>query len=256
MPSVVAALPPEDYTVMGYAGHDGFNDDVYSIVGPPQRFIVNATRRLADVDWLSGTLDEQVRRDCGPSGPEGLLSLQMYLLLTCADTLGHISHPKYGTRGRFRGFFLGLPASAWQSLADAFLVWNPEWQELLDSDLIDAETGSPIVAPDRIRTRVTLLSPDARHEAIIDFLYYVRRNPYTHEAEYPQLGHHPNLYVLQQLRLGVESVATHGEVDRTQAVAEGSRCYFVYYGTDDPIASLRRVILMGLGAITRAQLPG
>lgn len=256
MPQGIAPLPDEEYALMGYVGHDVFLDDVNSIEGPQQRFIINAAHRLADAGWLAEKLDEDVSRHKGPPVVEGLLSLQLYLLLTCADTLGHIDHPHDKPKERFWGFFLDLPCSAQRTLVDAFQVWRVKQQELAEMRLADPRTGNvTLPSPELIKSVVIDHSADIRLEAALDFLYRFRRNPYTHEAEYPQLGHHPNLYVLQMLRLGVDSVATAGEYDRTQAVAEGSTYYFVYHGTNDPVASLRRVMLEGLGAITRKHLP-
>jgi hypothetical protein len=223
MPQVIAPLPHEEYALMGYVGHDAFFHDVNRIEDPTQRFIINATHRLADALWLAEKLDEDVSQGRGPAVAEGLLSLQLYLLLTCGDTLGHIKRRRGTPKDRFVGFFLHLPSSAQEALVEAFQVWRVELQDLVKMGLAGQRAGIvTLPSPGLIQSVVLEQSVDTRLQEAIDFLYRFRRNPYTHEADYPQLGHHHNLYVLQMLRLGLQSVGSIGEYDRTQAVADGT----------------------------------
>ena len=253
MPLTLAPLERQDYGVMGYPDHEAFFTEVNALGAEDQKYVVNATVRLADVDWLARTLDEQVRDLRGPPLAEGLLSLQRYLLLTCADALGHLSAAGGHTKRRFETFFLRLPIDTQQRLVDSFLVWRTNRDELTRLGLAAPEGGavtSP--APKAVRRCARSLVHSERLGMVIDFLYRVRRNPFTHEAGYPQAGWHPNLSVLQMRRLGVGSVATLGEWDRFQGAVHRDVYYFVYYNGDDPIAELRRVVLEGLGDIVRS----
>lgn len=253
MPLGLAPLSNKDYQVMGYHDRNVFSDHVYNLDEANQRFVINATHRLADTVWLARTLDDQVQRMRGPAITEGLLSLQFYLLLTCADTMGHICSRSQRVGTRFRAFFQTLSQEAQHQLAEVFLVWRTNWDELVLLGLADPQTRNA-TCPSRsqIEQHVRCLSDGERIDAVIGFLYYVRRNPYTHEAEYPQIGWHPNLSVLQMQRLGVPNVATLGELDHIQVGVDNEKRYFVYYNTDDPIAELRWVVIRRLGEIVKA----
>jgi hypothetical protein len=237
---------------MGYDDHDKFSADVMRLNETHRRFVINVTVRLADIDWLSQTLDEHVRQGGGPPVKVGLLSLQIYLLLTCADILGHITVGGRKAGKRFKAFFQDLPPHAQQHLVKGYLVWKTDWGELLSLGLADPSTGlvtSP--QPSAIERSVRALSHKKRLAAVIDFLYYICRTPYTHEGDYPGAGYHPILYVLQMHRLQVPQVVSFDEYDRLQAAVDGETRYFVVYNTKDPIAELRRVVLQGFGAIVR-----
>jgi hypothetical protein len=77
----------------------------------------------------------------------------------------------------------------------------------------------------------------------------MRRNYYTHEAEYPQLGYHPNLSVMQNQRLNLPNTATGGDLDRLQVMFSGNDIYFTYYETDDVVAAIRWSMVRGLGRV-------
>ena len=252
MPLVMDPLERQDCQVMDYRDYASFYTDVMRLKEPHQQFVINVTVRLADIDWLSRTLDHRVRQGGGQRVKEGLLSLQIYLLLTCADTLGHITVDSPRAVKRFKAFFQGLPPDAQQHLVEAYLVWKTDWEELLSLDLADPSTGTVTSPhPSTIERSVRALSHEKRLAAVIDFLYYIRRTRYTHEADYPEAGYHPVLYVLQMQRLQVAEVVSFDEYDRLQAAVHGATRYFVVYDTDDPVAELRRVVLEGLGAMVR-----
>lgn len=254
MPLGLAPFSDTDHRVMGYRDSVAFFEQVQTLAPERQRFVVNITHRLADVEWLTRTLDDQVCRGRGAVITEGLLSLQFYLLLTCADTLGHVCSAKHGVKERFRVFFETLPQEVRLRLTGHFLVWATDWEELVRLGLADPNTQTAVYpSREQINQQVECLSIKERLDAVMDFFYFVRRNPYTHETEYPQLGWHPNLSVLQMQRLGVPNVGSMGELDRIQATPDDNRWYFVYYNCDDPIAELRWAILRGLGEIVRLE---
>jgi hypothetical protein len=119
--NTIMPLPDTDHVAMNCPRND-FYDRVYSLPEKTQQYIANTTHRLAEIDWITRTLEDQVRSDRSPVTHEGILSLQVYLLLTCADTLGHLSA---GGRvgARFRGFFENLPSDAKQNLFNNLLFW-------------------------------------------------------------------------------------------------------------------------------------
>src|SRR4051794_10145491 len=99
-------LPESDYVSIGVSGW-GLFDWIQAAPADVASMVCAATHRLAEVGWLSETLDAQVRRGDGPVVAEGLLSLQIYGLLSCADSLGRIYLQDAGRR--FREFFRSLP---------------------------------------------------------------------------------------------------------------------------------------------------
>ena len=213
-----------------------------------QYYVINATHRLAEVDWITRKLEEQIRTKGAPVVQEGLLSLQLYLLLTCADTLGHI-YTTDGVGKRFREFLDKLPQEAKQNLTDNIFTWKRDLAELVRLGLGDASTITAFYpSRQQILQAIQLLTPDKQLEAVVDFLY-LRRNYYTHESEYPQLGYHPNLSVMQRQRLNVPNTATLGEPDRLQLIFSGNNIYFTYYETNDVIATVRWSIVRGLGKV-------
>jgi hypothetical protein len=181
----------------------------------------------------------------------------MYLLLTCADTLGHCYPSSGRVRDRFFAFFGALPGEDKELLTAAILVWHTDDRaETVLRGLPDPNTTSISGEPHQpMRRLVQELSKKERFDAVVKYLYFVRRNPFTHEAFFPQLGYHPNLAVLQQLRLGVPDVADLGDLNRFQCVNDGTHQYLVYYECEDPVEVLWTVIVRGLGQIIRRGLP-
>jgi hypothetical protein len=112
-----------------------------------QYYVTNTTHRLAEADWIARKLEEDVRAAKPPVGQEGLLSLQIYLLLTCADALGH-AYCAGGVRARFWGFFRNLPPDARENLTDSLLTWKTGPAELATLGLANA-AGQTAVYPSR-----------------------------------------------------------------------------------------------------------
>lgn len=120
---------------------------------------------------------------------------------------------------------------------------------MVDLGLGDAATNTSFYpSRSQIIQSAQSVGPIERLEATVDFLLS-RRNYYTHESEYPQLGHHPNLSVMQRQRLGTPNTATLGELDRLQPMFRGDNIYFIYYETDDVIAIIRWSVVRGLGQV-------
>jgi len=250
MPRTPMPLPEEDYTAVNISSYNEFFEITQHLPQPIRHYIVNATHRLAEVDWITRRLEKEIRTTMAPPiVQEGLLSLQLYLLLTCADTLGHVYGSAGGVGKRFRAFFEELPQDAKRNLIDSLIAWKTSRAELPRLGLWDATTNR-VRCPSRqqVLRAVQPLVPEKRLEAVVDFLYY-RRNYYTHESEYPMLGHHPNLSVIQNQRLKVPSTAALGELDRLQVVVKDDSVIFVYFETDDVIAAVRWSIVRGLGKI-------
>jgi hypothetical protein len=228
--------------------YNEFFKTVQGLPGETQYYVVNATHRLAEVDWITRRLEEEVSSRGSPVVQEGLLSLQMYLVLTCADTLGH-THVAGGVGQRFRAFFNNLPQEAKQNLIDNIFTWRTNFVELVGLGLGDAATNKAFYpSRQQIIQSIQPLCPGERLEAVVDFLY-MRRNYYTHESEYPQTGYHPNLSVMQRQRLNIPNTATFGELDRLQPMFNGDKIYFTYYETDDVIATIRWSVVRGLGQV-------
>jgi len=247
MPPLLKLLPENDYQTINCSRNEFFQA-AQGLSAERQYYVVNTTHRLAEVDWITTRLEEEVRAGKEPVAQEGLLSLQIYLLLTCADTLGHIYTPG-GVEKRFRAFFSNLPQDAEENLTNNVLTWKTDFHELRVLGLGDVATNTPAYpSREEVMERIRLMSPHERLRAVVDFLY-VRRNYYTHESQYPQLGHHPNLSVMQKQRLGVPNTATAGERDRLQVMFKASHIYFTYYETDDVIATIRWSIVRGLGRL-------
>jgi hypothetical protein len=246
MPQIPMPLPETDYQVMN-TSHNELFEITQHLPQDTRYYVINATHRLAEVDWITRKLEEQIRTKGAPVVQEGLLSLQLYLLLTCADALGHI----YSTNGvgkRFREFFDKLPQEAKQKLTDNIFTWKTDFAELVRLGLGDASTNTAFYPSRQQILQAIQPLPDKRFEAVVDFLYF-RRNYYTHESEYPQLGYHPNLSVMQGQRLNVPNTATLGEHDRLQPMFYGNDIYFTYYETNDVIATVRWSIVHGLGKV-------
>lgn len=246
MLQVPMPLPATDYHVMK-TSHADFSGIIRCCSQDTQHYVINATHRLAEVHWLTRTLDEQVKAGKGPVANEGILSLQLYLLLTCADTLGHIHATGVGKR--FKGFFDNLSRDAKRNLTDNVFAWKTSAAEMVSLGLEETSTDNLIYPTRRqILDAIQPLTTDKRLDVIVDFLV-LRRHAYTHESEYPKLGYHPNLSVMQKLRLGVPNVVTLGEHDRLQVIDKNNDIYFAYYETDDVVSIIRWSILQGLGRI-------
>jgi hypothetical protein len=244
-------LPDSDYQIMGCT-EEQFEERVYALPEDQRRFVLNANHRLATVYWLTSRLDQEVRTAVHAGPTESLLSLQVYLLLTCADTLGHIGAPGAGPGARFRGFFDELPERAKQRLTAAFAVWRTDYAEMQQVGLASgSEWNTP--SAQQVIQRYELLSADARLRTVVSLLY-ARRNWFTHEAEYPQWGYLPGLAVLQMQRLGRPDAGHMWGLERLQLVLDVDRSrhewwHFIYYRSVDPVADLRTVIVLGLGKI-------
>lgn len=240
MKPLMMPLPETDYQVMN-CSHNELFEIVQGLPEETRYYVGNATHRLAETDWITRKLDEEVRSSRGAVvAQEGLLSLQIYLLLTCADTLGHV-HVAGSVRQRFRAFFRNLPQEERENLTDDILTWRTDLAELVSLGL----TTFP--SRQQIMQSLQPLTVNERLEAVIDYLYW-RRNHYTHESEYPTLGFHPNLSVMQRQRLNVLN-DTLEELDRLQKIESGDDIYFTYIETDDLIATIRWSIVRGLGQI-------
>jgi hypothetical protein len=116
-------LPPCDYQTMNTSVHV-FPGYIQSLPQSIRERVIGATHRLAEVEWISCALENQIRTKSPPVAQEGLLSLQLYLLLTCADSLGHIQKSA-GVGERFKAFFANLPQDAKANLMDnIFTLWT------------------------------------------------------------------------------------------------------------------------------------
>lgn len=258
--SISGLLKPEDLQFMGFDSGMGGWDQVPKLISTisseEQEHIKNAVQRLNDVRWLSSALDADVVKKGGQLIQEGLLSNQFYLLLTCADTLGYIYIKEYHVRERFESFFSNLSSQVQQRLIDTFLTWKTNDSEMRQLGLVTPNSaGLEYPNLQQVRQYLQPLSLSERVKIAVDFLY-TRRNADTHEAFYPQLGHHPNLSVLQRLRLRVPNVASIGDYDRLQSLRKNDgTLFFVYLMSDDPIAELRCIVLKGLEGIIRSSGP-
>jgi hypothetical protein len=248
MQQIDMPLPITDYQTMNCDRHRVF-ETIRRLPQATQLHVNNATHRLAEVDWITCKLEDEIKRSGPPRPQEGLLSLQIYLLLTCADTLGHVYVASRQVRKRFREFFENLPQDAKQNLVDGILTWRTNFPSLVNLELANACTNQ-IILPSRQQILQSLqpLTFNERFDAIVGFLY-LRRNVYTHESRYPQLGYHPGLSVMQNLRLHVPNTTDLGEFNRLQAESENDDIYFAFYKTDDVVATIRWSILRGLGRV-------
>ena len=236
MPKVAAVLSSQDCEVIGCPSAKESQTRIAALMPSKKPYVNNAAHRLGEVAWLTEQLESSIRQNRVPLCQEGLLNNQLYLLLTCADVLGRdFVPPKSKVRPRFDAFFNNLSPNVQASLRDAFLALKTTQQLQLSGKA-------------QIEQLLSQESPAKRYEWVVDFLYQ-RRCWYTHEANYPQLGYHPNLSVLQNTRLGVKNTATLGEPDRMQSMHVGQDYYFVYITVNDPIAEIRDAILRGLGKI-------
>jgi len=227
MPQVQMPLAETDYATLG-CSRAGFDQALEALPETTRYYATNATNRLAEVEWITQNLEREVKATGGPVTHEGLLSLQLYLLLTCADTLGHL-YIEGRVRKRFNAFFTKLPDDGKRYLAEAVVVWKATLEDLAARGLRD-EAANTLTYPSLadIQQAIQPLSAEDRMDAVICHLY-ARRNWYTHESEYPQLGYHPNLAVMHRIRLGVPHTATLPGLDRLQLIPDEGKLYFAYY---------------------------
>lgn len=257
MPLTPMPLPETDYQIMNLSSSE-FWEVLWTLPKEIQYYVINSTNRLAEVDWIIENLEREVMRNSPPVVQQGLLSLQVYLLLTCADTLGHIySNKNAGVGKRFRNFFKNLPQEAKQNLLENVSTWKTDFSNLLLLGLTNKKSNS-VIYPSRQQVFQVLHSKteNERFNAIVDFLYY-RRNHYTHQSEYPQLGYQPNLAVMQNQRLDLPNVGSIGDYDQLEPMFEVDKknnvfYYFTYYSETagkNPIAVIRWSIVCGIGKI-------
>jgi hypothetical protein len=254
MPHLISNFKPfslsnQDLEIIG-CDHSEFIGLLKKVEGSRQQYIENVGARLMDLDWLKRKIDAETKRDASPFFSEGLFSLQIYLLVTCADTLGHISCREGRPTERVQSFFSELPESSKHCLTNTFRVWMTKQSEPIAQNHLGRDIQHmKIPSKNQIFQIVESLSAEKRFSNIVQFLADYR-HWFTHEADYPKLGRHPNLKVLHAMRLGVPNVASLGELDHTQIMIAGKEKYYVvYYDTDDPIAELRKTIVQGLGRI-------
>lgn len=235
MPKVAAVLSSQDCEVIGCLSQKDLQNSIHALM-TSKPYVNNAVHRLSEVAWLTEQLESAVKdKHRPPISQEGLLNNQLYLLLTCADVLGRYFVPQGGPTDRFYAFFKNLAPDLQASLRGAFLTLKTTQQFQFQDEA-------------QIQQLLSQELPTTRYEWVVDFLFQ-RRNWYTHEASYPQLGYHPTLSVLQNTRLEVKNTATLGKLDRLQIIDKGQDRYVVYITVDDPIAEIRRAILRGLGKI-------
>lgn len=247
MPQTLMPLSDADYQVINSSFWD-IQKYIESLPEIHQYHVVNVTHRLGDVEWITETLEQQVKNRNGPILTEGLLSLQVYLLLTCADTLGHLI-TSGGVWDRFNSFFVNMPQDAKDNLINNILTWKTDFATLVTHKLADPNKNTVFYPTYQQIVQVTQgLSSGDRLMTVTEFLY-ARRNEYTHESNYPQLGHHPNLSVMQRQRLHIPNTSQLGELDRIQVLFWKNHYYFAYYETDDLITTIRWSILRSLGEL-------
>lgn len=241
-------LSESDYQTMNCPYRE-FLDVVGRLPEKTQSCVVNATHRLAEVEWLTRKQEEDVRLGNSSIVHEGLLSLQIYLLLSCADNLGHVLTKSTKVGDRFKAFFRHLPDAEKQELTSRILAWKTDFAELVRTGLGDPNTNTAVYPTrQQILDAMQPLTLEERLETVIDILY-MRRNRFTHESDYPQLGHHPNLLVMQLNRMKVPKTGTMKDLDRLQVLYDESHIYYAFYETDDLIATIRWIILRGMGRL-------
>jgi hypothetical protein len=215
---------------------------------PNRKYVENATHRLAEIEWIIDKLQEEVNKHQPPVVQEGILSLQIYLLLTCADTLGHV-FIQGGVGARIREFFSHLPDEAKTLLIDNLPIWKTDFNELVGIGIGNPQTNTMrFPTKDEILNGVQSKTNEERLSSVIEFLS-CRRNLYTHEADYPQLGHHPNLSVLQNMEAHYPDVGMLGELDRVQIIFPNDCILIAYYLTNNVINTIFQAVLIGFGRI-------
>ncbi len=247
MPQIPMPLSDESLIILR-CNHDDYFHLINTMQDPDKQYVENATHRLAEIEWIIDKLQEEVNKHRPPIVQEGILSLQIYLLMTCADTLGHI-FTQGGVRQRIREFFSHLSNDAKSLLIENLRVWKTDFNELLSVGIGNPQTNAMrFPTENEILTAVRNKTDDDRLSAVIEFLF-CRRNLYTHEADYPQLGNHPNLSVLQNMEAYYPDVGRLGELDRIQIMFPQNDILIAYYLTNNVINTIFQTVLMGFGTI-------
>lgn len=179
--------------------------------------VLNVYERIRAVDILA---QPDVASRLDEVRPDFAVSLQMYLLCTCADAL--MKHKRKTTRSRFYGFFTDLPDAAKRSLADPFCIRRFIGGTKKERPGHEWET----------------MNLDQRVEAITDYLYECHRNPFTHEAEL--CG---GLSPASRERFGFDEDPLPGFWETWQH--ETSNEYFILGYNKNPVRVLRHVIVTG-----------
>ncbi|HRF50605.1 MAG TPA: hypothetical protein PLC98_23455 [Anaerolineales bacterium] len=246
MLDVPMPLSQADYSLMGFSSSQAFDSAFNQLAPSRQHYLSNVTHRMAEVEWLTDTLDNEVIANRAPLAQEGILSLQVYLLLTCADALGHtLVVSRGGVGARFQAFFdLANPAIR-TKLCGSIAVWKSSLTEQRQKG--NFANGKPVYPRQaQIVTEFSSRSPGDQWIWLRSFLF-ARRNMFTHESQHLRLGLHPNLSVMQGQRFGLPHVANLGELDRLQVIFENQAIYFASYLCDDVVAALREFIASTIG---------
>jgi hypothetical protein len=245
--SGIASLEQSDYEILGLDYHS-FITTVSRFSGRDRWWIEDTTHILALVGWLQRVLDaerldsQRVRWEhsirIDQKLPEEVfdhaLWVQFYLLLTCADTLGHLEPRTNVVRERFMAFWRDALEIVKQDLQNSFLAWRID----------DAEVQPP--SADTVRSQVQSMAPGEQWSHLCDFLYAVR-NGLVHEGSPPDLGWHPVLAQLQGVRLSMPSLGVLPPLVHLDAHSKDRRChYFCVIDASDPVATLRVAVLQGL----------
>jgi hypothetical protein len=214
MPQIPMPLSDEALKILR-CNHNDYYRLIHAMQDPGKQYVMNSTHRLAEIEWIIEKLQEEVNKHQPPVIQEGILSLQIYLLLTCADTLGHI-YIQGGVAQRIDEFFSHLPNEAKFLLKENLLIWKTDFNELVRIGIGTPQTNTMrYPTKDEILSAVQNETDENRLSAVIKFLS-CRRNMYTHEADYPQLGFHPNLSVLQNMEAHSSNVAILGALVECQ----------------------------------------
>lgn len=201
---------------------------------PNKQYVANATNTLAQIEWIMDKLQEEVKRGNLPVVREGILWLQIYLLMSCADALGHVLIPAGGVEKRSKEFFLSLPEKAKTNLITNLLVWETNSEELFRKGIDNRDpTQQEICSALQNKTE------GDKFDAIYEFLWSVR-NLYTHETDYPLHGMHPTLSTLQD-----------GTVEPITFISNhrnNKHIFYAYHCNNTP-QIIFDAVLMGLGNI-------
>jgi len=185
----------------------------------PERYdvVLSVCERIKAVDILG---QRDVAKKLDEVRPHFVVSLQIYLLSTCADAL--MKHKYQGTWKRFSGFFVDLPDPAKRALTEDF------W-------MVRYIRGTKQVRPNHHWEQMNL---DERVKEISEYHYKCHRLPFTHEADL--CG---GLSQSWRENLGFEEDPLPGfpETWRYQT----SDDHFIFYYKVDPVRVLRTTIVTG-----------
>jgi len=245
--SGIASLEQSDYEILGL-DYNSLDTTVNRFSPKDRWWIEDTTHILALVGWLQRVLDAErmdsqrvywehsvrINQKLPEEVVDHALWIQFYLLLTCADTLGHLEPCRNAVGERFAAFWRAVREIAAQDLQNAFLAWRID----------DPEVHTP--SANTVRSQVQSMTPEERWSHLCDFLYAVR-NSLVHEAKHPDLGWHPVFAQLQGVRLsipgvGVLSPMVHLDPDSRNRGYH----FFCVIEASDPVATLRVAILQGL----------